>query len=78
MSERERVRTRNFRHPISALPVGTLLESPTGVPAEIVGRSQLRPGWIEVRFTPSEGREFVQHMWPAKLDSFKILNGRSQ
>lgn len=72
MSERERVHTRNFRHPVAALPVGTEMESPSGIPCKIVGRSDLKPGRLVVEFAPAGGREFVQHMWPSKLEGFKV------
>ena len=63
--------TRNFLHPLMLIPAGTRMESPTGLPCRVVGRSQLVPGRIEVTFTTADG-DFVQHIWPAELGQFRV------
>ncbi len=75
MSERERVHTRNFRHPIMELPPGTRMESPTGIACYVAGRSAVHPGKLTVVFEVG-GKELTQHMWPAKLRGFRV-NGEA-
>lgn len=72
---RERVSTRNFRHPHMDLEPGTRLESPTGIACYVAGRSQQQPGRLTVVFQAG-GREITQHIWPASLRGFK-MNGET-
>lgn len=71
MSERERVQTRNFRHPIMEIPAGTRMESPTGIACYVAGRSAVQPGKLTVVFEVN-GRELTQHVWPTRLRGFKV------
>ena len=75
MSERERVHTRNFRHPAMDIPAGTRMESPTGIGCYVAGRSALMPGRLTVVFEAA-GRDVTQHLWPAQLRGFKV-NGEA-